>query len=109
MLYFELDFSMPTNFLLSLLYELSRWPIMQKVRCKIPQKRDTFSAVNHLLVSTRFVGSLSPSHQSAFQLSFTVLISLSITEVIFRLGWWSTLIQTEFREFRSTQNLIENI
>jgi len=75
---FRLDFSPPICYQLSLLWKLSRWPIMQKVRWKCYL---WFSCKNNLLLiknnnksKNAISGLFHTLVQSSFHLSFTVLV-----------------------------------
>jgi len=75
---------------ISSLNKLTCWPIMQKVRCLLP---------NCLRYSIFRIFSLPTT--GSFQLSLTVLYAIDLLK-IFRLRWWSTPIQTTLHYDRFT-------
>ena len=84
--------SAPALSALTLLHNVTRRPVLQKVRCRLSAP----SACKH-----RVSGSLSLPSRGAFHLSLTVLCAIG-HQVVFSLGGWSPLLPTGFLVSRGT-------
>ena len=86
---FKLAFaSAPDLQSLTSLHNVTRRSVLQKVRDRALTR--TFTACKH-----RVSGSLSLPSRGSFHLSLTVLCAIG-HHIVFRLGWWSTLLPAGF-------------
>jgi len=100
----RLDFSAPTVNI-KLATKIKSWTHYAKGTLRFLNLHKV-SCRQNKICNNAICRTLSPSTQSAFHLSHTVLVRYRWWRFIFRLGLWSTHIQSEFREFRSTQLII---
>ena len=79
---------------LTLLRNVTRWPVLQKVRGRASSGAST--ACKH-----RVSGSISLPSRGSFHLSLTVLCAIG-HQIVFSLGRWSSLLPTGFHVSRGT-------
>ena len=98
---FKLAFaSAPILNILTSLHNITRRPVLQKVRHQTGQARSPLSACKHTVS-----GSISLPSRGSFHLSLTVLFAIGHM-VVFSLMGWSPHIPSEFLVFRRTRCIL---